>query len=322
MPRFSVILPLYNKEDYVVRTLESVARQTFRDFEAIVVDDGSTDQSARRVEQFIAEHPDGSNFRLVRQDDRGVSVARNCGVDLATGEYVVFLDCDDWWEETFLEEMEGLIRRYPQAGIYGTGYYLVKHGQRRKAPVGVDDTFTDGIIDYCAVYARTLCMPLTSDTVALRREVFLASGGFRDGIALGEDFDLWLRIALSHPVAFLNKPLANYFQDLGTGQRAIGRLHPPREHMLWNLGYLADEERHNADLKELLDKLRAYNLLPYYLSYQYHDEAVAELEKVDWLRLPATKRRPYTMPLAVARLIYRIRALGARIKKKLKRANL
>lgn len=319
MPRFSVILPLYNKEPYVLRTLESVAGQTFRDFEAIVIDDGSTDRSAEVVEQYLKQHSDSGLFRLVRQEDMGVSVARNRGVALSSGEYVTFLDCDDWWEPTFLEEMDGLIRRYPQAGIYGTGYNLVKYGHRRKAPVGVDSTFSDGLIDYCAVYARTLCMPLTSDTVALRREVFEASGGFRSGITLGEDFDLWLRIALSHPVAFLNKPLANYFQDLHTGERAVGRLHSPREHMLWNLNYLADEERDNPVLKGLLDRLRTYDLLPYYLSRQYHNEALDELKKVDWERQSAAMRRQYNMPLAMARVQYRAKRLGASIKKNLKR---
>lgn len=319
MPRFSVILPLYNKEPYVVRTLESVSRQTFRGFEAIIIDDGSTDNSAEVVEQYLAGLPDRRQFRMVRQEDMGVSQARNRGVELSTGEYVTFLDCDDWWEPTFLEEMDGLIRRYPQAGIYGTGYYIVKHGQRRKAPIGVDDTFSDGIIDYCNVYARTLCMPLTSDTVAMRREVFEASSGFRTGITLGEDFDLWLRIALSHPVAFLNKPLANYFQDLPSSVRAIGRLHIPQEHMLWNLDYLADEERRNESLKNLLDRLRIYNLLPYYLSHQYHGEALDELKKVDWQQQPSTARRPYTMPLAMARFQYRARRIGASVKKNLKR---
>lgn len=319
MPRFSVIAPLYNKEDYVVRTLESLARQTFRDFEVIVVDDGSTDRSAQRVEAFLAEHPDCSHFHLVRQQDMGVSHARNRGVELSTGEYVAFLDCDDWWEPEFLQEMDGLIRRYPQAGLYATGYYIVKYGQRRVAPVGVESTFVDGLIDYCDVYARTLCMPVTSDTVAMRREVFLESGGFRTGITLGEDFDLWIRLALKYPVAFLNRPLANYFQDLPPAGRSVGRLHNPQGHMLWNLGHLADDERDNPTLKRLLDQLRAYSLKPYYLSRQYHKEALAELGKVDWEKQPASMRRIYKMPLWTARTLYSLGKLGATVKKNLKK---
>ena len=318
MPRFSIILPLYNKEPYVLRTLDSVARQTFRDFEAIVIDDGSTDSSAEVVERFLDGHPDSGMFRLVLQEDRGVSATRNRGVALATGEYVTFLDCDDWWEPGFLEEIDRLIRRYPEAGIYGTGYYLVKNGRRRVAPVGVDEAFVDGIIDYCDVYARTLCMPLTSDTVAFRRDVFDASGRFREGITFGEDFDLWIRIALRYPVAFLNKPLANYFQDLHPKERTIGRLHPPQKHMLWNLGYLADEENRNPELKYLLDRLRTYILYPYYLSRQYHNAAFDELKKVDWQRQPASIRRKYKTPLFPARLVYRFMRLGATLKKRLK----
>ena len=318
MPRFSVIAPLYNKEDYVVRTLESIARQTFRDFEVIVVDDGSTDRSAQRVEAFLAGHPDCCNFHLVRQQDMGVSHARNKGVELSTGEYVAFLDCDDWWEPEFLQEMDGLIRRYPKAGIYATGYYIVKYGQRRVAPIGVESTFAEGLIDYCDVYARTLCMPITSDTVAMRREVFLESGGFRTGITLGEDFDLWIRLALKYPVAFLNRPLANYFQDLPPAGRSIGRLHNPQGHMLWNLDYLADDERDNPTLKRLLDRLRAVNLWPYWLSRQYHLDTLPELKKVDWRQQPVAVQRQYRMPLWISRTQYRTMKLGAAIKKAIK----
>lgn len=319
MPRFSVIAPLYNKEDFVVRTLDSLARQTFRDFEVIVVDDGSTDRSAQRVEAFLAEHPDCSHFQLVRQPDMGVSHARNRGVELSSGEYITFLDCDDWWEPEFLQEMDGLIRRYPQAGIYATGYYIVKYGQRRIAPIGVESTFTDGLIDYCDVYARTLCMPVTSDTVAMRREVFLASGGFREGITLGEDFDLWIRLALQYPVAFLNRPLANYFQDIPSGKRSIGKLHKPKEHIIWNLDHLAQEEKDNPHCKNLLDRMRAYTLQPYYLSRQYHNEALKELRKVDWSKQSSSLQQIYKMPLWMARTDHSIRKLGAAIKKNLKK---
>lgn len=318
MPRFSVILPLYNKERYVLRAIESVTRQTFRDFEAIVVDDGSSDHSAQVVGQYLAKHPDSGKFRLIQQENAGVSIARNNGVTLSSGEFITFLDCDDWWEPTFLEEMDSLIRRHPEAGIYSTGYYIVKYGQRRKAPIGVDSAFVEGIIDYCDVYARTLCMPLHSDSIALRRKVFTAAGGFKPGITIGEDFNLWIRIALSHPVAFLNKPLANYFQDLNPNERAIGRLHAPRHHYLWNLGHIADEEQWNPGLKRLLDRLRTYNLLPYYLSREYHNEAQKELAKVDWSQQPASVRRKYTMPLFLARALYRAMRLASSVKKRLK----
>jgi len=104
--RFSVIIPLYNKAPYVAKAIGSVLTQTFTDFELAIVDDGSKDNSAQIAERAI-EGCD--NCRLIRQENAGVSMARNNGVSLSQGEYLCFLDADDWWAPTFLEEMSKLI---------------------------------------------------------------------------------------------------------------------------------------------------------------------------------------------------------------------
>ena len=96
---------------------------------------------------------------------------------------------------------------------------MVKNSKKRLAPIGVDDGFTEGEINYCTVYAKTLCMPLTSITVAIPRAVFDEAGGFKPHLKLGEDFDLWIRIALKYKVVFLNKPLSNYNQNVDVTYR-------------------------------------------------------------------------------------------------------
>ncbi|MGX8712352.1 MAG: glycosyltransferase family 2 protein, partial [bacterium] len=122
MPHFSVIIPLYNKAPYIRKTMESVLGQTFNDYELIIIDNGSNDGSSEIVARFTNPH-----IRIVRfAENIGVSNARNKGVELSSAPYITFLDADDWWEPTFLEEMAGLIERNPNAGIYGTGYYIVK----------------------------------------------------------------------------------------------------------------------------------------------------------------------------------------------------
>ena len=132
--RFSVIVPIYNKAPYVEKAIRSIFDQTFRDFDLIVVDDGSTDGSDKIVEKLISENlkPIAS---LIRQPNQGVSTARNNGVAASSGEYICFLDADDWWEPTFLEEMDAMISAIPNAGIYGTSYFIVKHGKKRMAPI-------------------------------------------------------------------------------------------------------------------------------------------------------------------------------------------
>lgn len=311
MPRFSVIIPLYNKAPYVGKTVESVLGQTFGDYELIIVDNGSNDGSHKIVAAFT-DH----RIKIVRLEENvGVSNARNKGVAMASAPIVTFLDADDWWEPTFLEEMAGLIERHPDAGIYGTGYYIVKNGKKRLAPIGVDEGFEEGEINYCAVYAKTLCMPLTSISVAMPRAVFDETGGFKPHLKLGEDFDLWVRIALKHKTVFLNKPLSNYNQDVDVTYRGTHHLRDPKEHMLWNLGYLEPEEKTNADYKQLIDNLRTYSLLPYLLTKQYRSAARQELAKVDWSRQPANTARLYRLPVGILRLRRFALLTGVKIKK-------
>lgn len=310
MPHFSIIIPLYNKAPYVRKTVESVLGQTFVDYELLIIDNGSNDGSSEIVAGFT-----DSRIRIFRLEENvGVSNARNKGVSLSTAPYITFLDADDWWEPTFLEEMRGLIERHPDAGIYGTGYYIVKNSKKRLAPIGVDENFTEGEINYCAVYTKTLCMPLTSISVAIPRAVFDESGGFKPHLKLGEDFDLWIRIALRHKAVLLNKPLSNYNQDVDITYRGTHHLRDPKEHMLWNLGYLETEEKINPDYKQLIDNLRTYSLLPYLLTRQYRSAARQELAKVDWGQQPIKTRRLYRLPVWILRLRQYMLKLGSRIK--------
>ncbi|MBQ0126415.1 MAG: glycosyltransferase family 2 protein [Bacteroidales bacterium] len=302
---FSVIVPLYNKAPYVEKTLRSVLCQTFTDYELVVVNDGSTDGSLIVAKSVLA----GTDAIVIDQKNAGVSVARNNGVAASKGDYICFLDADDWWEPTFLEEMDLLIQQYPDAGIYGTSYFYVKNGRK-----SVRISAPTGYIDYCRVYADCMCMPLTSISVAIPRSVFTENDGFKPELKLGEDFDLWIRIALRHKVAFLDKPLANYNQDVDAVSRGIGRLRQPKTHMLWNLEYLELEEQTNTDYKQLIDNLRVYGLFPYYLSKEYRDEARTQLAKVDWSRQPKKLLSLYRKPVWYLRVRQRYFTIGSRVK--------
>ena len=305
-------MPLYNKAPYVRKAVASVVGQIYRDWEMVVVDDGSTDGSG----DIVAAIAD-KRIRLVRQENAGVSAARNRGVTESTAPYICFLDADDWWESTFLEEMAGLIDRHPDVGIYGTGYWIVKNGHRRPAPIGVEGEFMEGEIDYCQVYAKTLCMPLTSITVCMPRRVFDEVGGFPEGITLGEDFLLWLRVVLQHKTVLLNRPLASYNQDVDIVHRGTHHLHPPEHNMLWQLGDYEPLEASNADYKRLVDNLRTYSLMDYLLDRRYRAAARAELAKVDWSHQPACLRRLYHLPLWMLHIRRCILIVGASIKQRL-----
>lgn len=299
--KFSVILPLYNKVPYVAKAIGSVLAQTFSDFELIIMDDGSTDGSFDVALQTIEGH---SDCHIYKQKNGGVSVARNNGVLFSQGEYLCFLDADDWWSSGFLEEMNRLVTEFPDAGIYGTNYTIINETRRktRVASVGVDAGFEKGYINYCQVYAKTMYMPLWTGAVCIPRSVFDEMHGFPQGIKLGEDFLLWIRIALKYKVAFLNKPLSNYNQDVDGVNRGVGRLHDPKFHMLWNVDFLEGEEKINPDLKQLLDNLRVFSMMPYLLSKEYHEAARQELAKVDWDKQQKKTRRRYQKPMALLKI--------------------
>ncbi len=309
--RFSVIVPLYNKGPYLSKALASVIAQTFRDFELIVVDDGSTDDSFK-VAQYILKDADVIH-QLIRQENAGVSTARNNGVMAASGDYICFLDADDWWAPSFLERMNWLIHEYPDAGIYGTNYYVVKNGRQRICVT----TAQTGYINYCRTYAEKLQMPLWTGAVSIPRPVFCETGGFKPHLKLGEDFDLWIRIALSHKVTFLDEPLSYYFQDSDPVWRGTGHLTDPKVHMLWNLDYLSEEEKRNPDYKQLIDNLRTYSLLPYYLSDRYRKAAKQELAKVDWKKQPRKTRSLFRYPVWLLKLRRRFLKTGSKIKQRL-----
>lgn len=303
---FSVIIPLYNKAPYIAKAIESVLGQTYRDFEVIVIDDGSTDQSLEVAKTF-----ENKSITIISQPNSGVSTARNNGVKLAKHPYICFLDADDWWHPTFLEEMKQLITDFPDAGIYGSGYYIVKNGKERIAPIGVPQGFERGIIDYCEVYAKTLCMPIWTGAVIVPKNIFDEEGGFKSQLKLGEDFDLWIRIVLKHKAILVNKPLAYYNQDVDVNNRgvAVHKIYSPVNHFIFNLDYLYDSEKNNHRLKILLDKLRVYILLKYRMQRAFPKEYSAEIKKVDFSVQPLGVRLQYYLPVWFLKQYYGLKFL-------------
>ena len=290
-PKFSIIVPLYNKAPYVRKALESICAQTFRDFECIVVDDGSTDGSADVVRDFVKNdkmsRDKSLNEPLTLNDDRltiisqpnaGVAAARNNGVAASNGEYVCFLDADDWWESDFLKVMAEAIKRCPNAGIYGVNYNLVRKGIVRKAVEGINT----GKIDYFKEYYRPpYAMPLAVGSITISRLVYDEMGGFNSMLKMAEDFDLWTRIALKYPVYYIDSALAYYNQDVQVKWRAIGKLVDPKHHFVFHADYLLPAEEKNEYVRHTVDMVKIVCLRQYYLSRKYHQLAVDELKKID-----------------------------------------
>ena len=314
--KFSVIIPLYNKAPYIRKALESVFAQTYTDYELIIVDDGSTDGSAEIAESFLQDpasrlSPLTSRLRLLKQPNQGVSAARNNGVAQAHGDYITFLDADDWWEPTYLERMAQLIKDYPDAGLYACNYVYYKPGKTHVAL-----NIPTGYINYPKTYYESDAMPVWTGAAMIPRKVYDEMGGFPIGIKLGEDFLLWAKIALHYPVVFSNEPLAWYNNDVPATLRATRNLHAPEHHMLFRMdAYLQllpkGKRVETSDWKLLIDKLRVNGLLEYWMSKKYHNIAAHELAKVDWSQQPNSMKRIYKTPIWLLKLKRMVMQVGS-----------
>ena len=332
--KFSVIIPLYNKAPYVKKALETVCAQTYRDYEIIVINDGSTDNSAILAEEYL-NRVEGISYKILSQQNAGVSAARNNGVAQASGEYLAFLDADDWWEPTYLEKMAKLIEDYPEAGLYASNYVYYKPGKTHVAL-----NIPTGYINYPKAYYESGAMPIWTGAAIISRKVFDEMGGFPVGIKLGEDFLLWAKTAVHYPVAFLNEALAWYNNDVPVNLRATRNLHHPEHHMLFRMEVIgeslevrgdensrADTNTYSqlpianrptkADWKSLLDKLRVNGLLEYWMSKEYHDLAAQELAKVDWGQQPDSVKRIYKTPIWMLKMKRQVMKWGSAVKQAL-----
>lgn len=316
MPVFSIIIPLYNKAPYIRKALDSVLAQTYQDYECIVIDDGSTDGSAEVVQCVMrnAQCIMGEKIRLLSQPNAGGAAARNNAVKEAKGEYLCFLDADDWWEPTFLQEVAQLIHDYPEAGLYATNYIYYKPGKTHIAL-----NLPTGHINYPQAYLQSTAMPVWTGAAVMPKRIFNEMGGFPVGVRLGEDFLLWAKTAMRYPVAFLNQPLAYYNNDVPAALRATRNLYAPEHNMLFLLDTVAQDNALSADWKSLFDRLRVNGLLDYWLNKQYHDAAETELCKVDWTQQPRSVIRTYRTPVWLLRAKRKIMQIGSWCKQKVVR---
>ncbi|ABE43821.1 glycosyltransferase family 2 protein [Polaromonas sp. JS666] len=206
--KFSIVIPLYNKAPYIQSTLDSVLAQTFMDFEVIVVDDGSSDGGA----DLVAAVADDPRVRLVQQANAGVSAARNKGIELARGEWVAFLDADDWHHPRYLATLLLAHQTCPAADILATNFVSAPHRDgiwppRWSVPAESPDVelITDLALRWMS--GPSLCTSAIAVRTALLQRM---QPCFAPGESHGEDLDLWFRLAEQSPIALARAPMMAY----------------------------------------------------------------------------------------------------------------
>ena len=252
MFKFSIIIPLYNKEKDIKKTISSFLEQTFNDFELIIVNDGSTDSS----EEIVKAIQD-KRITIFSKKNEGVSIARNFGVEKSNTNYIAFLDGDDYWYPNHLENLFSLINNHPDHSWYATAYEK-KRTSKLTTPMvspirnrgdnwmGEVDTFFENSYIDCLAWTSAVCM---------KKDFYNSLNGFNTTITHGEDTDLWIRAALKSSIIFSNTITARHQLD---GENRSSKILSHNRKRI-QLNNFEEAEKSNPSLKKYLD-LNRYSL--------------------------------------------------------------
>jgi|SRR5690554_6728650 len=198
---FSIVIPLYNKEQSVTNTLQSVLNQTFTEFEVVIINDGSTDRSVEVVEGF-----NDPRIRLIHQKNQGVSAARNKGIKEANYEWICFLDADDLWRENHLSTLRNMIETYPEYKAFCNSFIRSSEEINQNNEIVfkvIDDYFKEGLKSFF----------FWTSVVCIHKTVFDVVGVFNVKLTRGEDLELWMKIGKEFTVVKSNIITAIYNQE-------------------------------------------------------------------------------------------------------------
>lgn len=205
MAFFSVIIPLYNKENHIEQTLRSVLNQSFTDFEVIIIEDCSTDNSKKKAETMLSE-----KIKIIQHEyNKGLSATRNTGIENASSNFLAFLDADDIWHENYLEKIVQLIQNFPTAHLFATNYFEAYSNKVAVRPASNLKNFdTDGIVpDFFEsnIHQNIYC----PSSLCVKKEVFEKIGGYNPNINYGEDVDFNIRANSLFQLAYSSLPLVS-----------------------------------------------------------------------------------------------------------------
>jgi len=243
-PFFSVIIPLYNKEKLIAKTIESVLNQSFNDFEVIIVNDGSTDGSLSIVNKLVDDR-----FIIYTQNNQGASQARNFGIEQAKGKYIALLDADDFWYGFHLLELKKLIDSFPNAGLFCNNYEINYNGEFTK-PAQFSFKFDNKCVIIADYFKSSIINSVAwTSSVSFTKEKFTNIGMFNTSLRTGQDIDLWIHFALKHDIAF-NPVLTMRYNNFDDSSLSKSNYNLDRYNLINGFKI---EELENISLKRYMD---------------------------------------------------------------------
>jgi len=256
----SVIIPTYNAEKYINKAINSVLAQTYQDFEILVIDDGSTDNTKEAVNSIPDER-----IRYIYQENRGPSAARNKGVELSGSEYVAFLDADDFWHPKKLEIQLDVLNKKPDICLVYSNIIMQEEVTGAKFTKTFDNFKTkERLIKSLIITPFNAPSP---STVIAKRESLLKSGLFDPKIKNGEDLDLWLRIAMNTNFYCVKKPLTTAVRPVSGITRSMkpSKIIENHQYILNKFFDETDKEKHFLKYKNAAFAFIHFNIGFYYL---------------------------------------------------------
>jgi len=196
MPKYSVVISVYNKEKHISKTLKSVLAQTIQDFEIVILNDGSTDNSEAEILKFKDER-----IRYFSEENMGAGAGRNYVIKKAKGNYIALLDADDYWYSFYLEEQSRIIEKYPEESVFATNSEIIKGSKKIERNYSIDiSNKTDLLTDFFK--ASYLTSIVNSSSTVIHKDVFEKVGYYDPSFKTGEDTDLFIRIGISYKIVF------------------------------------------------------------------------------------------------------------------------
>lgn len=307
--KFSVVVPLYNKSSCITKTIESAIQQKFDDYEIIVVDDGSTDGSLQLVEQIRHER-----LRIISQENAGVACARNTGVQVATGDYIAFLDADDIWHPDYLSTINQLTEHFPESDMFVTAYrVLLGEDKVRNSTILPNE---EGCLDsYWLTLESSYDFVWTSATV-IRRQTILNAGLFRPGEKIGQDLDMWARVARINPrVAYSSKQCVDYVRYAEHNARTRVRIAYAKAFIEDLVEEMDNEDHTKEELLAIQHKYDRKMTVYIFTCLLARDRKRAQDALRSWRGIRTSRNRALrcglrcamVMPNALLRVVYRIR---------------